>query len=179
MLRIHVVGVSGVGKSTLAINLAGKLRCPHLELDSIHHQANWAPLETIKFRKVVDQFCIGDRWVICGNYSQVRDLIWARADTVVWLDLPRWAVMRQIVLRSLKRVIFRRQLWNGNRESWAGLFSLDPDKSVIMWAWTRHGTYRRLYSSELKSLKGRGVEVVQLCSDQEVTAWLKKTQAVF
>ena len=40
----------------------------------------------------------GERWVIDGNYtSQVKDLVWARADTVVWLDLPRRTVMRRII----------------------------------------------------------------------------------
>ena len=43
-LRIQVVGTSGTGKSTLAKALAADLFLPMLELDSIHHQANWIPL---------------------------------------------------------------------------------------------------------------------------------------
>ena len=34
-------------------------------------------------------FAAGERWVIEGNFGQVRDLVWSRADNVVWLDLPR------------------------------------------------------------------------------------------
>jgi hypothetical protein len=35
-------------------------------------------------------------WVIDGNYSRVLDIVWARADTVVWLDLSRPVVMRRL-----------------------------------------------------------------------------------
>ncbi len=172
MKRIHVIGVSGVRKSTLAKGLSQSFRYPYLELDAVHHQRDWAPIDQQEFRRTVEQFCSGSSWVICGNYSQVRDLIWARADTVVWLDLPRWRVMKQIVFRSLKRVIFRETLWNGNRESWAGLLSLDPKKSVMMWAWTRHGSYRKLYEREFSRLKEQGLACVHLRSSKEVRNWL-------
>ncbi|WP_188193780.1 hypothetical protein [Nonomuraea sp. SYSU D8015] len=33
-------------------------------------------------------------WVVDGDYSLVSDLVWSRADTVVWIDLPRHIVMR-------------------------------------------------------------------------------------
>ena len=38
-----------------------------------------------------------------GNYSRVQDLIWARADTVIWLDPPRYLVMRRVIWRTLRR----------------------------------------------------------------------------
>ena len=57
-------------------------------------------------------------WVADGNYSSKGgDVLRARADAVVWLDLPRRAVMCQLSLRTLRRVMLREQLWNGNRET--------------------------------------------------------------
>lgn len=35
----------------------------------------------------------------------VRNSIWARADTIVWLDLSRAVVMGRVIRRSLARVL--------------------------------------------------------------------------
>jgi adenylate kinase family enzyme len=114
--RISVVGNSGSGKTTLARSLAGVLGLPHLELDAVFHQPGWQPLDRSIFRARVDEFTLARGWVVDGNYSAVRDIVWSRADTVIWLDLPRWRVMRQVVGRTLRRVATGAELWNGNRE---------------------------------------------------------------
>ena len=59
---------------------------PFVELDGIFHQPGWAPLAADEFRRRVAEVTAGDAWVIDGNYSAVRPLVWARADTV---DLDR------------------------------------------------------------------------------------------
>ena len=138
MRRVSVVGTSGAGKSTLARSLAARLGASFLELDSVNHQADWVPLPTPEFRRRVASVVASERWVIDGNYSKVRDLVWARADTVVWLDLPRHTVMRRVIWRSFRRVAGRVELWNGNRERWRNLFALDKEESVISWAWQTH-----------------------------------------
>jgi hypothetical protein len=89
MRRVCVIGNSGSGKTTLAAALATRLDAPHLELDSVYHQAEWQPLPDDEFRARVDEFTGGDCWVVDGNYRKVRDLVWGRADTIVVLDLPR------------------------------------------------------------------------------------------
>lgn len=144
--RVSVVGNSGSGKSTLASALAQRLGVPHVELDSIWHQPDWAELPPDEFAARVRSI-IADHggWVIDGNYSRVRDDIWQRADTVVWIDPPRAVVMRQVIGRTLRRVIRRTELWNGNREPWSSLYTLDPQRSIIAWAWTKHRRYREMY----------------------------------
>ena len=62
------------------------------------------PLPLDVFRDQVTAAIAGDGWAVDGNYSVLRDLIWDRADTVVWLDLPRPVVMRQVVARTLRRM---------------------------------------------------------------------------
>ena len=60
-----------------------------------------------QFRRRVAAIASGDGWVIDGNYSAVQPLVWERADTVVWLDLPRHTVMRRIIWRTIRRIATR------------------------------------------------------------------------
>ena len=146
--RVSVVGNSGSGKSTLARELAAMLAVPHLELDSVFHQPRWEPLPVDEFQRVAAAWAAGDGWVIDGNYSsRVQPIIWSRADTVIWLDPPRLTVMRQVIGRTLRRAVTRQELWNGNREPLTNFFSLDPEKSVISWAWHSHARYRAQYGA--------------------------------
>ncbi|HYK31755.1 MAG TPA: AAA family ATPase [Streptosporangiaceae bacterium] len=144
MRRISVVGNSGSGKTTLARAVAAELGVPHLELDSIFHQPDWQPLDRAVFEQRVDEFTQAPGWVVDGNYSAVRALVWSRADTVIWLDLPRRRVMRQLIWRTLRRMATRAELWNGNREQWRNLLG-PPEESIILWAWTKHRAYRDRY----------------------------------
>ena len=145
--RVAVVGNSGSGKTALGRQLASALGVRFVELDAIYHQPDWEPLPREVFRRRVAEIVAEDAWVVDGNYSAVRDLVLARADTMVWLDLSRLTVTRQIVWRTLSRAITRAELWNGNRESWRAVLSRDPAKSIILWSWTRHTRYRERYAN--------------------------------
>ena len=145
--RVSVVGNSGSGKSTFARRLAARGGVPYVELDAIFHQPEWAELELDEFRRLVAAQVAERGWVIEGNYAAVQDLVWARANTVVWLDFGRAIVMWRVVTRTVGRVLTRRDLWNGNREPWSNLFSTDPQRSIIAWSWKEHARYRVRYRS--------------------------------
>lgn len=149
--RISVVGCSGAGKTTLSRRLAQQLGYRHIELDALYHQPGWQPLASEEFQQSVAEATRGDGWVVEGNYSAVRPQILEQADLVIWLDLPRASVMGQLIPRTLKRIALRQPLWNGNRERWSNLFSLRPEQSILMWAWTRYAIYRQRYDEEMRS----------------------------
>jgi adenylate kinase family enzyme len=174
--RVSVVGTSGAGKSTVARELAAIAGVPHIELDGINHQPGWEPLPTEEFQRIVAAATAADGWVIDGNYSSVRPLIWARADTVVWLDLPRRTVMRQVTWRTLRRVAGREVLWNGNRERWRNFFSWDPEQSVISWAWHKHAEYHARYSAAARDPANAHLRFVQLSSRDEVSRFLDEAR---
>jgi adenylate kinase family enzyme len=176
--RVSVIGTSGSGKSTLARSLAGVLDAPWLELDSVYHQAGWTPLGEAEFRARVLAFADGERWVIDGGYSVVRDLVWARADTVVWLDLPRRTVMRRLVWRTLRRVTGRVELWNGNRERWRNLFTWDKEESVIAWAWQTYGSRRERYAGFVADPAYAHLRFFRLTSPGAVRRFLRSVSGV-
>jgi len=149
--RISVVGCSGAGKTTLARQLAGRLGYRHVELDALFHQPDWQPLPADQFKQAVADALQGHGWVVEGSYSAVRPLVREKSDMVIWLDLPKAAVMRQLIPRTLRRLVMREALWNGNRERWSNLFKLSAKQSILAWAWTKHPVYRQRYGDEMRA----------------------------
>jgi ribose 1,5-bisphosphokinase PhnN len=104
--------------------------------------------------------------------GNVKDLIWARADTVVWLDLPKRTVMRRIIWRSFQRAARRVELWNGNRERWRNLFSVDKEESVVAWAWQTHAATRAKLEAAMADPANAKLHFVRLRSPAEVQRFL-------
>ncbi|MFF2554262.1 hypothetical protein ACFVUS_24900 [Nocardia sp. NPDC058058] len=171
--RISVVGTSGSGKSSLARHISEVLGIPHIELDAIHHQADWTPMPAHEFQVAVAERLAPDAWVADGNYhGKLGDLVWRRTDTVVWFDLPRRVVIRQITKRTIVRAATRRVLWNGNREEWRNMLSLDPERSVIVWAWTTHARNRERYLSFQADPAYGHLEFIRLRSHRDAARFL-------
>lgn len=151
-MRIAVIGTSGAGKSTFSIRLAAAVQAPHIELDAINWCANWRDLnshEPETFRSLVTHAVAAERWVCDGNYSLVRDLVFERADGLVWLDPPKHRVMRQVVARSWIRALRGDELWpgTGNRETFSRWLSKDHP---IRWAYDTYDDRRRRYQLMLE-----------------------------
>lgn len=143
-----------------------------MELDSIYHQPAWTPLSDDEFRARVAAATAGDTWVVDGNYSVIADITWGRADTVVWFDLPYATVMARTIRRTVRRVLTRQELWNGNREPLSNLWSYRPEKSIIAWTATRHRVYRRRYRAAEIDPQWAGLHFVRLRSQAEAEAFL-------
>jgi adenylate kinase family enzyme len=136
------------------------------------HQPGWVELAVDDFRKRVTEALTAPAWVVDGNYSAVRDLVWQRADTVVWLDLPRRRVMYRIILRTVRRALTRERLWNGNREPLSNFYRLDPAKNIIRWTWVRYADYIERYDTAMQDPAYSHLTFVRLRSQHEVDAFL-------
>lgn len=172
MLRVFVVGNAGSGKTTLAGRMAERLAVTHIELDSIFHLPGWEELPADEFRAAVVERVGGEGWVVDGNYRAVWDVIGMRADTVVWLDLPRALIMRRVVRRTVRRLVTREELWNGNREPFGNLWRLDPNRSIIRWAWTQHRKYVERYEGAMADPQWAHLRFVRLRSPDEVEGFV-------
>jgi len=164
--RVLVAGTSGSGKTTLAVRIAGALQLPHVEIDALFHGPGWIPRP--EFEADVHRFSAGPRWVTEWQYSAVRAHLADRADLLVWLDLPRAVVVRQVVRRTLRRRLQRQALWNGNVEPPLWTIFTDRDH-IVRWAWnTHHRTGTRV--AELARRRPE-LAVVRLRGRSEIARW--------
>ncbi|MGB2721588.1 MAG: AAA family ATPase [Rhodococcus sp. (in: high G+C Gram-positive bacteria)] len=165
--RIVVAGTSGSGKTTLAARIGSLLDIEHVEIDSLFHGPNWTPRPT--FESDVDEFLARPSWVTEWQYGVVRDRLADRADLLLWLDLPRRTVMRQVITRTLRRRLGRHELWNGNIEPPLHRIFFDREY-IVRWAWS---TYR-LTTARVQRLSVRRPElpIVRFRSHRDVDAWI-------
>ncbi|MGH3403103.1 MAG: hypothetical protein ACRDRJ_11485 [Streptosporangiaceae bacterium] len=133
--RVLVAGTSGSGKTTLASRIATSLRAPHVEIDSLFHGPSWTRRPS--FEDDVRIFSARPCWVTEWQYDSVRTHLADLADLLVWLDLPKATVMRQVLRRTVVRRLRRQQLWNGNVEAPLWTVLTDPEH-IVRWAWNTH-----------------------------------------
>ncbi len=169
--RTAVVGTSGSGKTTLASRLAQQLVVPHVELDALHWGPDWTPVPLEVFRQRVAQALGRDAWTTDGNYSGVRDIVWSRADTVVWLDYSLPVVMGRVIWRTIRRSVTREELWNTNRERFReAFFGRD---SIVWWAFRTYRRRKREYPALFSQPEYAHLSVIHLRSPRAAQEWLR------
>ncbi len=134
--RVLLAGTSGAGKTTLARRVGAVLGIEHTEIDALFHGPGWVPRPA--FTSEVEELAARAEWVTEWQYASARPLLAQRADLLVWLDLPRRTVLRQVVARTVRRRLRRQVLWNGNLEPPLWTVLTDPDH-IVRWAWSTHG----------------------------------------
>jgi hypothetical protein len=167
MRKVAVVAsASGNGKTTFGRALAGRLGVPFVELDALVHGPNWTETPDRELLARVVPIVAGEGWVIDGSYTRkLGDLVLRGADVVVWLDLPLRVWFPRLLRRTLRRVLRREVLWNGNRESLHGAFW--GAESLFGYALRMHFSRRRRYPLELA-----GYTVVRLRTPEQVDRFL-------
>jgi len=170
--RIVVVGTTGSGKTTMAGRLSDKLGLPHTELDALNWGPNWQMRPQEEFRAAVEQATRGETWVVDGNYSRAREILWPRADTIVWLDYPLPLILWRLWWRTLRRALRKTELWSGNRESlWTHFFTRD---SLFLWALQTYRRRRREYPELLARPEHVHLKLIHLRSPRMADAWLER-----
>lgn len=169
-LRVLVIGTSGSGKSTFAGRLAARTGIPHLELDLINWRPGWYDRhleEPLAFMADVAAATVGMHWVIAGGYSMTRPLLLPRLTDIVWLDLPHWRVMVQVIRRSVLRAASGQDVFPGCREDWPRLLQRDHP---IRYAWSTHRPRRVTFGKQVAAAAALGVRVHQCTNRRETDA---------
>jgi adenylate kinase family enzyme len=174
--RTVVVGTSGAGKSTFARQLAAARGCPHIELDALYWGPDWQPQPAEVFQHNVALAAAEDCWVADGNYGAVRDVLWGRATTIVWLNYPFPVVMWRALRRTLRRSLTREPLWHGNRESlWQSFFTAD---SILVWVVKTHWQRQREFAALRTGGQYAHLEWVEFRWPGEARRWLENREAL-
>jgi energy-coupling factor transporter ATP-binding protein EcfA2 len=181
--RILILGRTGSGKTTLARELAAAVDVPHVELDSLYFGPNFstAPLEVLRQR--TSAAIAGDRWVTDGNKRAVRDLVWPRADTVVWLDYPvavsLWRLGKRALWRTAKIKTDAAAHAQGSGTSTSAAGASVPRQMYsaakgVLTALRSHRGQRREYPVMFAEPANQHLAVVRLRSPRATSRWLAR-----
>jgi adenylate kinase family enzyme len=179
MQRIVILGPTGSGKTTLGHKLAAKLGLKAIDLDDLHwkpaSEGAWQNRTTEEMLVLADAAAAGDKWIIMGNYSKVKDVIWARADAFIWINYPFYRVFWQLLRRSVMRAIDKNPICNGNTESWRLMFS---KKSIIVWLFQSYDRLEKRYEEHFAGAgKNLAARYIRLRSPRETEAFLQSLKA--
>jgi energy-coupling factor transporter ATP-binding protein EcfA2 len=170
--RILILGRTGSGKTTLARELAAALGVPHVELDSLYFGPAFstAPLPLLRERTRVA--IAADRWVTDGKKRAVRDLVWPRADTVVWLDYPLAVSLWRLARRARRRTSALRDEAAGTGGRAALPTQLLAAARGVVTALRSHAGQRREYPRMFAEPANQHLAVVRLRSPRAARRWL-------
>jgi adenylate kinase family enzyme len=178
--RIVVVGTTSSGKSTLAERLAKKLDLDFIELDALFWEPNWQGADVEVFRMRVETVTSSQRgknedssgWVVAGNYRKVRDLIWPKAQVIIWLDYPFHIVFWRLLTRTIRRTVTQEELWNGNRETFWVHLKLWSEDSLFNWLFKTYWRRKREIPDLLHLPEHKHLELIHFKHPRETEKWL-------
>ena len=141
--RVLFYGVTGSGKSSAANAYAAASGLPEFSADDdIGWLPGWQQRTVEQQRQIAAAVAARDRWVLDSAYGVWRDIVVPRAELVVALDYPRWLSLSRLLRRSVRRVITRQPVCNGNVETLGRLFARD---SIVYWHFTSFARKRRAF----------------------------------
>jgi len=108
MPRIHILGASGSGTSTLGAALAARLGCPHADSDDFFWQPTDPPYThrrpmPERFELLRECLCGHDSWVFSGSAVSWAHPLEALYDLIVFLRLDPAVRMRRLRQREHAR----------------------------------------------------------------------------
>lgn len=141
--RVLFYGVTGSGKSSAAQAYAAASGLPEFSADDdIGWLPGWQQRGVDEQREIAADVAARDHWVLDSAYGAWRDIVVPRAELVVALDYPRWLSLSRLVRRSVRRVIAKEQVCNGNTETLGRLFARD---SIFYWHFNSFARKRRVF----------------------------------
>lgn len=170
MNKVALFGPPASGKTTVARKLSSSMGVPHTNLDEILFTDS-GTLSFDEFYTAAERVTRGKSWVIEGNYSKLGDVVWHRAEVLVWIDLPLWLIAQRIVVRSLRQLAGLDTSAQARRLTWKRAFF--GRRSLLRTAVRKYRRNRTRYARQVAETAALGVHVVRLRSGRQTDAWLE------
>jgi adenylate kinase family enzyme len=169
MKRVLIIGSCGAGKSTFAKRLHHRTGLKLIHLDRFYHQPNWGKPLDEEWYGIVKEFIKEDEWIMDGNYGGTMELRMKRADTVIWLDLPRILCTYRILKRTL-------QYRNKSRPDMAAGCRERFDREFTKYVWNFRRDKNPLLEERLK--KFNGLKTFRLGSKREIEDFFRENNKI-
>lgn len=153
MKRVAVIGSPGTGKTTFVKKLALKTGLPIIHLDFYYHQKQFDyRTNQPAWIKKVTELSKQDKWIMDGNYNSSFEVRFKRADTIIFLDLPRRIAFYGVIKR---RIQYHGKLRDDMPSDWKEKANWE----FLKYVWKFNGEHRDIILSSIDNTKGKKVVV--------------------
>lgn len=136
--------------------------------DPVYWTGDWRPTPAAEVRAWADAATSAEAWVLDGNFDAERDLVWSRAELIVWLDLSLATTLWRVSRRNFGWLVSGEPVWGGQRMTFAKAWS------GVRHSLRSHAGKRRAYPSLLAGFPN--LQVVRLTSPRQAETWLASLQ---
>jgi adenylate kinase family enzyme len=145
--RVLVLGCAGAGKTVFARRLTQARGLPLVTLDQEDWQPGWVEPDKQNWVAKVETLIAAPRWIMDGNYVGTLPLRLARADTIIFLDLPRLLCLRRAIGRILRNL-------GRTRDDMAPGCPERFDWKFLVYIWNFPAVYRPRVLAALRGFRG-------------------------
>jgi adenylate kinase family enzyme len=170
--RFLVYGVTGSGKSTLAAQISAATGVPWHSVDDLTWEPDWVPVDDQEQRRRIAVICARPAWILDTAYGKWLDVPLARVEVIVALDYPRWLSLSRLITRTAQRLVDRRTICNGNRETLRQTFG---PNSIVRWHFQSFARKRARIRGWISNPPGP--LVVRLTKPRQARRWLRTLAA--
>lgn len=106
MKKIHIIGISGTGKTYLSQKISQKLDIKIVDLDNIQFLKKYSKKRTSEDAKkiLIDKISSKKKWITEGIYTEWINYSLENSDIIIWIDIENnFLLSLRIIQRYLKR----------------------------------------------------------------------------
>lgn len=138
-------------------------------MDALSREAGKSNAPTKTFVLSIKKSIAKDSWILDGSYAIVQDIVWPRAEAIIWLDYPVWVVTWRLLKRSLYRIFLRKK---SERPSKAKAVSAEKRTQTYLRSILTHNKRRQQHFAALYGSKNKHLHIIRLRSPRDASKWL-------